>query len=135
MAGLQVLEDTFSAQGFHVLGFLSNDFGMQGGTAGQISACNAMYGIKFTQFAMDHVVPQGSTRPQPVFAWLEAQPNPGPDTSALPSWNFSKYLISRTGVLVAHWDSPVYPGADPTDSTSTFDGSPIVIAIKAELAK
>jgi glutathione peroxidase len=129
------LEETFSAQGFHVLGFLSDDFGMQGGSTGQIGACNAQYGITFTQFAMDHVVPQGSTPPQPVFAWLEAQPSPGPDPSALPSWNFSKYLVSRQGALVAHWDSPVYPGQDPSDPTSTFDGSPIVIAIKAELAK
>jgi len=36
---------------------------------------------------------------------------------------------------VAHWDSPVYPGQDPSDPSSTFDGSPVVIAIKAELAK
>ena len=134
-AGLQVLEETFGAQGFHVLGFMSDDFGNQGGDTGQIGACQAMYGITYTEFAIDHVVPQGSTPPQPVFAWLEAQPNPGPDTSPLPSWNFSKYLISRTGALVGHWDSPVYPGADPSDPSSTFDTSPIVIAIRAELAK
>ncbi len=118
-----------------MLGFLSDDFGNQGGNAGQISSCSNKYGITFTQFAIDDVVPQGSNPPQPVFAWLEAQPNPGPDTSALPSWNFSKYLISRTGALVAHWDSPVYPGMDPSDPSSTFDNSPIVIAIRAELAK
>jgi glutathione peroxidase-family protein len=80
-------------------------------------------------------VPQGSTPPQSVFAWLEGQTNPGPDPSPLPSWNFSKYLISKKGDLVAHWDSPVYPGMDPTNPSSTFDNSPIVIAIKAELAK
>jgi glutathione peroxidase len=129
------LEQTFSAQGFHVLAFLSNDFGSQGGTASQMAACNAKYGITFTQFAIDHVIPQGTTPPQPVFAWLEAQPNPGPDTTIMPTWNFSKYLISRKGALVDHWDSPVYPGQDPSDPTSTFDGSPVVIAIKAELAK
>jgi glutathione peroxidase len=134
-AGLQVLEETFSAQGFQVLGFMSDDFGDQGGTAGDVNACNAMYGITYTQFGIDHVVPVGTAMPEPVFAWLEAQPSPGPDTSPLPSWNFSKYLISRTGTLVAHWDSPVYPGADPTDPTSTFDNSAIVIAIRAELAK
>ena len=134
MAGLQVLEDTFSAQGFHVLGFLSNDFGNQGGTAGQIGACNAMYGIKFTQFGIDHVIPHGTTPPEPVFAWLEAQtPTPGPDTSPLPSWNFSKYLVSRTGTLVAHWDSPQAPPTSASDPS--FDTNPIVVAIKAELAK
>jgi glutathione peroxidase len=129
------LEDKFSAQGFHVLGFLSNDFGMQGGTAGQMAACNAQYMITYTQFAIDHVVPQGSTPPQPVFAWLEKQPQVGPDTNPQPTWNFSKYLISRKGQLIAHWDSPVYPGMDPSDPTSMFDTNPIVVAIKAELAK
>jgi glutathione peroxidase len=124
-----------SAQGFHVLGFLSNDFGNQGGTPGQQGSCNAKYGITFQQFAIDHVVPQGSTPPQPVFAWIEKQPDPGPDTNPLPTWNFSKYLISRKGTLVNHWDSPEYPGADPNNPNSTFDTSPIVIAIKAELAK
>ncbi len=135
MAGLQVLEDKFSAQGFHVLGFLSNDFGMQGGSASQIGACNQKYGITFTQFAIDHVIPQGTMPPEPVFAWLEMQPNPGPDPTIMPTWNFSKYLISRKGELVAHWDSPVYPGQDPSDPTSMFDTNPIVVAIKAELAK
>lgn len=129
------MEETFSAQGFHVLGFLSQDFGDQGGTGAQVQACNAAYGITFPQFAMDDVIPVGTAMPQPVFAWLEAQPSPGPDTSPLPSWNFSKYLISRQGELVAHWDSPQYPGMDPTDPTSMFDTNPVVVAIEAELAK
>ena len=49
--------------------------------------------------------------------------------------NFHKYLISRDGQLVAHCDSPVYPGDDPNNSSDSFDTSPIVVAIKAELAK
>jgi glutathione peroxidase-family protein len=118
-----------------VLGFLNNDFGSQGGTAGQVQACNAKYGITFNQFTIDHVIASGTAMPQPVFAWLEAQPVVGPDMNPLPTWNFSKYLVSRTGTLVAHWDSPQYPGKDPSDPTSTFDTNPIVIAIRAELAK
>jgi glutathione peroxidase len=130
------LEETFSAQGFHVLGFMSDDFGNQGGTAAQIAMCQAEYGITFPEFAIDHVIPVAGAMPQPVYAWIESQnPIPGPDTSPNPTWNFSKYLISRTGTLVAHWDSPVYPGADPSVPGSTFDASPVVIAIKAELAK
>jgi glutathione peroxidase len=135
MAGLQVLEDTFGAQGFHVLGFMSDDFGNQAGSGSTIASCNAMYGITFTQFGIEHVVPQGTTPPEPVFAWLEMQTNPGPDATIMPTWNFSKYLISRTGTLVDHWDSPVYPGKDPSDPNSTFANSAIVIAIQAELAK
>ena len=119
-------------QGLHVLGFLSNDFGMQAGDPGQIDACNGKYMVTFDQFAIDHVVPPMA---QPVFAWLESQPNPDPALQLTPLWNFSKYLIGRDGKLVAHWDSPEYPGDDPSNPSDSFDTSPIVIAIKAELAK
>jgi glutathione peroxidase len=115
-----------------VLGFLSDDFGMQGGNDGQIDACNGMYNVTFDQFGIDHVLPPMA---EPVFAWLEAQPNPSPPLAVAPSWNFHKYLVSREGKLVAHWDSPVYPGDDPSNPNDSFDASPIVIAVKAELAK
>jgi len=72
---------------------------------------------------------------QPVFKWLFAQPPAGPSASVEPTWNFHKYLVSRDGKLVAHWDTPVYPGDDPANPNDSFDTSPIVIAIKAELAK
>jgi len=115
-----------------VLGFLSDDFGMQGGDPGQIDACTGKYMVTFDQFAIDHVLPPSA---QPVFDWLESQPNPNPSLSLPPSWNFHKYLVGRDGKLVAHWDSPVYPGDDPSNPNDSFDSSPIVIAIKAELAK
>ena len=132
MAGLQVLEDTFAAQGFHVLGFLSNDFGNQGGDPGQVDMCSSQYMIKFQQFAIDHVI---GANTQPVFAWIYKQPNPGPQMPIQPQWNFHKYLISKTGKLVATWASPTYPGDDPLNPNDSFDTNPIVVAIKAELAK
>jgi glutathione peroxidase len=131
MAGLQVLEATYSSKKFHVLGFLSNDFGNQGGTDGQVDACTGMYGVTFPQFAIDHVI----GTPEPVFAWLYAQGNPGPATSLYPTWNFHKWLVSRDGKVVAHWDSPVYPGDDPANPSDSFATNPIVMAIEAELAK
>jgi glutathione peroxidase len=132
------LEDTFGAQGFAVLGFLGNDFGMQGGTDPQVDTCIDKYGLTFKQFAIDHVIDTDGTGPivpQPVWQWLLAQPNPGPAQPIEPLWNFHKYLISKDGKLVAHWASSTYPGDDPNDSTDSFDGSEIVMAIKAELAK
>ena len=115
---------------------MSNDFGMQAGTDSEIQACQAKYGITFPEFAIDHVIPVAGAMPEPVYAWIESQtPVPGPDPSPDPTWNFSKYLISRTGTLVAHWDSPEYPGAPPGSDAGAFDASPIVIAIRAELAK
>jgi glutathione peroxidase len=115
-----------------VLGFLSNDFGQQGGNAQQIDACNTMYGLTYPQFSIADVVGPNT---QPVFAWIEAQPNPGPSAVLAPTWNFHKYLISRAGEVVGSWDSPVYPGMDPSDPSSMFDTNPIVVAIEAELAK
>lgn len=132
MAGLQGLEDKFSAEGLHVLGFYSNDFGNQGGTPGQIDMCSGEYMVTFQQFAIDHV--KGADA-QPVFKWLFSQPPPGPAAGIEPTWNFHKYLISREGKLVGHWDSPVYPGDDPNNPNDSFDSNPIVVAIKAELAK
>ena len=132
------MEDTFKAEGFHLLGFLSNDFGNQGGTGGQIDMCNAQYGIMFEQFAVNHVKDPDGAGPQtaqPVWEWLLSQPNPGPWGAPEPAWNFHKYLVSRDGTLVAHWDSGVYPGDDPGNPNDSFDTSAIVVAIKAELAK
>lgn len=129
---LELLESTFEAQGLHVLGFLSNDFGNQGGTDDQVEACKDQYKVTFDQFATDKVT---SPATSPVFAWLEAQMAPGPVKPNDPTWNFHKYLISREGKLVAHWASEDYPGDDPASSSDSFDTSPIVIAIKAELAK
>jgi glutathione peroxidase len=137
MAGLQVLEDTFGSQGFHVLGFLEDDFGNQGGNMGQVDMCTEMYHVTFPQFQIGHVIDTDGSGPivaQPVFAWLYAQTNPGP-APIQPTWNFHKWLVGRDGTLVGSWDTPDYPGDDPSNPSDSFDTSDIVIAVKAELAK
>jgi len=132
------LEEKLSGQGFEVLGFLSNDFGSQGGSGGQIDGCINSYGITFKQFAIDHVIdPDGAGVEvvQPVWQWLLSQTNPGPATPIEPTWNFHKYLISKDGQLVGHWASSTYPGDDPANPNDSFDTNEIVMAIKDELAK
>lgn len=121
-----------------MLGFLSNDFGNQGGTDAQIDTCNSMYAVTFPQFDLDHVIDTdgaGPIAPQPVWNWLLSQPNPGPAQGINPGWNFNKYLVSKDGQLVKHWASGVYPGDDPKNPNDSFDTNEIVQAIKAELAK
>lgn len=113
MAPLQVLEETYCGQGFHVMGFYSDDFGMQGGDP---NACSEMYMATFPQFAVDHV---SGAMAQPVWQWLLAQPNATP-----PDWNFNKYLISRDGQFVQHFPRLTEPN-DPF----------VIAAIEAELAK
>jgi glutathione peroxidase len=137
MAGLQVLEETFAAQGFKVLGFYSNNFGNQGGTDDQIDACTDEYMVTFNQFATENVIDPdgaGAETPQPVWQWLLSQPNPEAYGLA-PTWNFHKYLITRDGQLVRHFLQEVYPGDDPNNPNDSFDTNPIVVAIEAELAK
>jgi glutathione peroxidase len=138
MAGLQGLEAELGSQGLHVLGFLSNDFGSQGGSEEDIDACTEKYAVTFEQFALGHVIDPdggGPEAPQPVWEWILSQPSPGPASGIEPTWNFHKYLIARDGTLVAHFPQHQYPGDDPGDPSDSFDTNPIVVAIQAELAK
>ncbi len=128
MGPLQVLEDKYKEQGFHVLGFFSNDFNNQGGTDEQIEACTEAHAVSFQLFSIDKVV---DSPQRPVFDWLLAQTNPGPANSLEPKWNFHKYLISRTGELIGTWPRQEWPGDDPTDP----DQGKIASAIEAALAE
>ncbi len=126
------MEETFSAQGFKVLGFYSNNFGSQGGSNEEIDACTELHKVTFPQFAIANVVEPNI---QPVWGWLLSQPNPRPEVALSPTWNYHKYLISRDGKLVQHFLQLEWPGDDPAKPNDSFETSPIVIAIEAELAK
>ncbi len=129
MAGLQVLEEQYGERGLVVLGFYSNDFGKQGGSDDQIRDATKKYGVTFPQFA---IAPVSGDAPRPVFRWLLGHDNPGPKKDPLaPTWNFHKWLIGRTGALVAAFDMRAYPGDDPTSDAWT--NSELVRAIEREL--
>ena len=131
MAGLQVLEATFADRGFHVLGFYSNDFGKQGGSDAQIREVTQRYAVTYPQFA---IAPVKGPSARPVFEWLLSHQNPGPKTSPMePSWNFEKWLLSRTGEILAAYGTRDYAG-DDRDAPS-FRDSPMVQAIEAALAR
>ena len=121
-------EEKYSAQGFHVLGFYSNDFGNQGGDP---KACADKVGLgpgglKFPQFVIDNVI--GDNK-RPVFKWL-LDDNGAPP----PTWNFHKYLISREGKLVGDWGTGVLVG-DQLDTPNVVEPNEIAPFIEAELAK
>jgi glutathione peroxidase len=100
--GLERLHRELQGKGFAVLGFPSNDFGEQEpGTAQEIADfCRLTYDVTFPMFA------KVSTRPgpeqSPIYAFLGASGN-------LPAWNFSKYLVGRTGRVIAFFPSAVEP--------------------------
>jgi len=125
------LEDHYRDRGFAVAGFYSNNFGRQGGSDEQIAGVTERYGVKHDQYAVADVVGDSA---RPVWAWLLGHDNPGPKPDALaPNWNFCKYLISRSGELVAAFGTRAYAGRDHT--SDEWLNSPVIAAIEAELAK
>jgi glutathione peroxidase len=101
-AGLEKLHREMKGQGVNVLGFPSNDFGEQEpGTAEEIATfCKLTYDVSFPMF--EKVVTRSGTSQSPVYAFLGRSGN-------LPAWNFSKYVVDRTGRVVAFFPSDVTP--------------------------
>ena len=119
-AGLQKLYASHRERGFTVLGFPSNDFGQQEpGSDAEIGAfCKSNYGVEFPMFSKIPVTGEGA---HPRYRYLTGLPEPvgGPVR-----WNFQKYLVDRSGQVVARFDSRTRP-EDPA----------LVDRIEAELAK
>ena len=101
-AGLEKLHREMKGQGVNVLGFPSNDFGEQEpGTAEEIATfCKLTYDVSFPMF--EKVVTRSGTGQSPVYAFLGR-------SGSLPAWNFSKYVVDRTGRVVAFFPSDVTP--------------------------
>jgi glutathione peroxidase len=101
-AGLQKLYAEHKHRGLVVLGFPSNEFGMQEpGTEQQIvEFCSSFYHVDFPMFGKTTVT--------------ESQANPfhqmlGKATGDWPKWNFHKYLIARNGSEVKSFSSMTAP--------------------------
>jgi glutathione peroxidase len=103
--GLQALYQRYESQGFSVLGFPSNEFGNQEpGSDREIGAfCQANYGVTFPMFSKVRVRGDGA---HPVYAYLTSLPTP---IGGAVQWNFQKYLVDRSGRVVARYASGVRP--------------------------
>jgi glutathione peroxidase len=103
--GLEALYRKYEPQGFVVLGFPSNDFKQQEpGTDAQIQAfCRATYDIQFPMFSKLSV--KGDAM-HPLYRTLTGLPAPlgGPV-----EWNFQKYLVDRSGHVVAKFAPATKP--------------------------
>ena len=104
-AGLQRLQERYGADGLTVLGFLSNDFGRQGGSNDQVEMCNSDYRISFEQFTPVGVLSSSAQGQHPIFEWLTTQSGLEGEVD----WNFGKFLVSEDGRLLARWSSFVEP--------------------------
>jgi len=106
-AGLQELYDNFRDRGLAVLGFPCNQFGGQEpGTEAAIKTfCETRYGVTFPMFSKIDV--NGPNR-HPLYAFLTAQPTQ-PDGAGDIQWNFAKFLIDRSGNVIARFAPATAP--------------------------
>jgi glutathione peroxidase len=108
-AGLQKLYESHAARGLEVLGFPCNQFGAQEpGTEEQIEEfCTRNYGVTFPMFSKIEV--NGAGR-HPLYGWLTAEPV-APEGAGDIKWNFTKFLLDRSGKLVARFGPRTEPEA------------------------
>jgi len=100
--GLEKLQREMQGQAFNVLGFPSNDFGSQEpGTPEEIQQfCKLTYDVTFPMF--EKVVTRPGPGQSPIYSFLGK-------TGQLPAWNFAKYVVNKTGQVVAFFPSQVAP--------------------------
>ncbi|MBD2088411.1 glutathione peroxidase [Microcoleus sp. FACHB-1515] len=117
--GLEQLNQQYRDRGLRILAFPSNDFGAQEpGTIAEIQAfCDRNYGVTFEIF--DKVRAKGSQK-HPLYARLTEAIAPSSEVS----WNFEKFLVSKSGEVVGRYRSSVAPTSPE-----------LVEAIERELAK
>ena len=105
-AGLEELQRTFGPRGFNVLGFPCNQFGAQEpGDASDIAQCTRNYGVSFPMFAKVDV---NGPQAHPLFRTLQRAKAGLLGTKAI-KWNFTKFLISRSGDVVRRFGSMTKP--------------------------
>jgi glutathione peroxidase len=106
--GLQELHQALSPRGFAVLGFPCNQFGAQEpGDAKQIGEfCTSNYAITFPMFAKIDV---NGASAHPLYNYLKSAKSGllGPSIK----WNFTKFLVDRSGEVVARHAPTARPEA------------------------
>ena len=106
--GLQELHQALSPRGFAVLGFPCNQFGAQEpGDAKQIGEfCAGNYAVTFPMFAKIDV---NGASAHPLYNYLKSAKSGllGPSIK----WNFTKFLVDRSGEVVARHAPTARPEA------------------------
>lgn len=107
-AELESLYKKYEAQGLVVLAFPSNDFGQEEpGTNEEIQKAAAQYSVTFPVFAK---LSAAGEHEAPLFQFLtDKQTNP--KTAGPIRWNFTKFVISREGKVLARFEPDTEPSA------------------------
>lgn len=105
--GLQTMYERYQSKGFEILAFPANNFGRQEpGTNEEIKTfCYTKYSLTFPLFSKISV--KGEDK-HPLYRYLtEQSPFPGEV-----EWNFQKYLVDRTGNVIARYHHRTKPLSD-----------------------
>ena len=101
--GLETVHKEYAERGLRVLGFSSDDFNQEAkDEAKAAEVCFVNFGVTFDMFATIPVRGEGA---HPLFRELARQ------SGEPPQWNFHKYVVDRSGRVVAAFPSRVEPGA------------------------
>lgn len=112
-AGLEALWRRYGERGFAVLAFPCNQFGQQEPGDAQTIAdfCDLTFGITFP--LMGKVDVNGAQAPE-LFRWLKREA-PGIMGTTGIKWNFTKFLIDRSGRVVRRYGPAHKPDALAAD--------------------
>ena len=106
--GLEKLQQTYGMRGFSILGFPCNQFGRQEpGNAAQIQQfCSSNYAVSFPMF--DKIDVNGD-HAHPLYQYLKSEKSGLLGRSI--KWNFTKFLVDRSGKVVARHPPTTTPEA------------------------
>ena len=104
--GLEELYKKYQDQGFEILGFPCNQFLKQdpGSDAEILEFCSMNYGVTFPMFSKINV--NGKNRDQLYVELIDTQPKGNPKRI---NWNFTKFLIDRSGTVVERFSPQTKP--------------------------
>lgn len=107
--GLEDLYRAHTARGFSVLGFPCNQFGRQepGSEAEIAEFCSREYSVTFPMFAKIEV---NGDNAHPLYRFLKSA-RPGLMGLEGIKWNFTKFLVDRTGQVVTRYAPTTRPEA------------------------
>lgn len=105
--GLEELYQKYKDQGLTIVGFPSNEFGQQepGSNEEIQSFCRLDRGVTFPVMAKIEV---NGPQAHPLFRWLKRSA-PGILGTRSIKWNFTKFLVDRSGQVVARYAPTTKP--------------------------
>jgi glutathione peroxidase len=108
-SALEAIYQKYKDQGFVILGFPANNFGAQEpGTNEEIRTfCSRKYSVTFPMFSKISVK---GTDQAPLYSYLTKETGPG--ISGDIKWNFTKFLVDRSGSVVQRFEPAVIPDSE-----------------------